>query len=192
MSRKKIPSQLMGLVSPSVRHYVNSRKSFQRLIDVSVCLRGRLGDYVFQRSHGTQQIKSYEPHKYHNEVNTPLRLRVRTIIRLASEDPLPTKAEKIRILLRSYPFYLKKDKPVNLRLLNFYFPKDVSGKSIAIYRKREGGEADPGLDELYKVIMYERKKTLKFIFRYEEEEWYYAVVSSTGEMSNLLFFHWAD
>ncbi len=191
MRQRKIPRQLEHLVSKTVRHYLNCGEKMQRFIDRTNWIKGRWGKYVFQLSHGTQQIKLYEPKKYKNDVNTPLRVRVRTIMKIASANPEPSKEEKIRYLLRTYPYNLKKDKPINLRLLNFYFDIRVSnGETLSIYKKRANGEPDPDLDELYDTVEYKRKETVVFAYQDDDEEYYYAVIARTGKISNLLHFIW--
>ena len=190
MGRRKIPNQLEGLVSQTVKNYLHARKELQKFIDMTNWIKGRCGDYVFQTSHGTQQIKRYEPKKYKNEVNTPLRTRIRTIMRLASQDPSPTKEEKLRFLMKTYPYHLDKEEPVNLRLLNFYFDYTKSDEIVRIYKKRAGEEPDPELDDLIHEVEYIPKKTIKFNFQEEDEEWYYGLKVRTGELSNVLHFLW--
>ena len=192
MGRSRIPKQLVHLVSNSVKNYLEAKESLQRLVNMTNSIRGRCGDYVFQMSNGSQQIKLYEPEKYKNYIDTPLRKRGRTIIRLASEDPSPDKVAIIRLLYRTYPYYLKKDVPINLRLRNFYFDREVTGSTITIYKKRPNEDPDPNYDELYETLQYEPKKAVKFKYRDDEEEWFYAVNDRTGEMSNVLHFLWHD
>ncbi len=192
MKRGRIPRHLEHLVSQTVKNYLHARENVQRFINRTNMIQGRCGEYVFQSSHGTQQIKKYEPKKYKNGVNTPLRIRTRTIMRLASEDPTPTKEEKLRYLYRSYPFYLDKDQVINLRMRNFYFDRWVNHSVVSIYRKRPGEEPDPEMDELYETLEYMPKKTIKFEHQEEDEERYYAVHQRSGEISNVLHFVWQE
>jgi hypothetical protein len=144
-------------------------------------------------SHGTQQIKLYEPEKYRNEVNTPLRKRTRNIISMAYTDPGPDRHERIRELFRTYPYFLLKSEPVKLRLRNFYFsPLIMEGEPLAIYKTTSGSDPDPESDELYTRIEYKEKRTVDFSFQSDEEEWYYALNERNNRRSNLLHFIWGD
>lgn len=189
--KAKIPSQLQHLISKTVWHYFEAKEGIQRLVDNAVTLQGRWGDkYVMQMSHGTQQIKRYEPHKYKNEVNTPLRTRVRTIIKLANQDPTPCLTEKMRELFRTYPFYLDKDIPINLRLKNFYFEEAVRPDDKVRIYKMSASEPDTVSDELYWKGDYIPKKTVKFSYSEADIEKYYAVNQRSGEISNVVRMEW--
>ena len=189
-----IPTQLWRLVKKSLQHYLQAKPSVQRNVNRSIWIRGRYGkEYVFQTSHGTQQIKRYEPKKYKNNVNTPLRIRTRTIMKMAMESPSPSIKEKIRELYKTYPFYLLKSEPVNLRLKNFYFEKRVREKDlVSIYRAESencNGEEDK---TAYWEGKYQAKKTVRFEWQGDDQECWYAVNQRNGERSNVLKFVWKD
>ncbi len=189
----RIPSQIAHLVSKTVRQYLNAPAGIQRLVRITYTIQGRCGKYVFQMSNGTQQIKLYEPHKYRNEVNTPLRLRVRTIMILARQHPEPDVTEILRELFRTYPYYLLRSEPVNLRLKNFYFEgRVVIGDTMRIYKAVDPLHPNPDLDELISEELFQPKRTVRFDYEDEDEEYFYAVNERTEELSNLLHFVWGD
>jgi hypothetical protein len=191
MCKKRIPRQIEHLVSNTVKHYLNSKESLQRLVDMTNWVKGRCGDYVFQTSHGTQQIKLYEPQKYKNHINTPLRKRVREIMKLANEDPTPSLKEKLRYLFRTYPYYLKKEQPIKLKLKNFYFTEPVrEGATLLIYKMEPEGFKDLENDFLYDVVPYYPDQTIEFSYQGEEEEWFYGRINGTYVLSNVLRFYW--
>ncbi len=187
----RIPSQLWRLVKKTLRHYLMAKPSVQRNVNRSIWIKGRYGkDYVFQMSHGTQQIKRYEPNKYKNKVNTPLRIRARTIMKLASEEPTPSLKEKIRELYRTYPFYLDKNIPINLRLKNFYFEGMVYPDDNIRIHKMTGSIPNPETDELYWEGEYMPKKTVEFSYSETDKEEYYAVNLKSGEICNVVRMEW--
>ncbi len=189
-----IPSQLEHLVSKSVLNYLQAPPEVQRLVRITKTIQGRYGDtYVFQLSHGVQQIKRYEPHKYRNNRNTPLRQRTRTIVRLAGENPDPSLEERLRFLFRTYPYYLLQSEAVNLRMKNFYFTGIVwEGDNFTIYRTLNPEHPNPAIDEFYTEEQYKAKRTISFNFDDREEEYYYAQNERTGEISNVLHFVWNE
>jgi len=192
--KERIPSQIAHLVNKTIKNYLEAPEEVRRLVRMTKTVQGRYGkQYVFQLSHGTQQIKLYEPEKYRNDHNTPLRKRVRKIIRLAWEDPVPNITERLRHLFRHYPYHLLQSEPVELRLQNFYFDlKPASGDFCKIYRALDPENPNPSSDQLYHEVEYTPKKKVLFQYEGREEEHYYALNDSTGELSNLLHFLWLE
>jgi hypothetical protein len=188
------------LLSKSVQNYLELPIEAQLMVKMSHSItgilkpkRGQHDGFVFQMSHGTQQIKKYEPEKYRNERSTPLRLRARTIVKLAKADPVPNERARIRELYRTYPFFLLKEEPINLRMKNFYFQHcDENIETIKIYRASNPGNLSPETDTLYTEQSYYAKKSVSFQYEGREEEYYYAINTGTDEMSNLLNFVWRD
>ena len=163
-----------------------------RLMNMTKSMHGKCGKYVFQNSHGSRQVKLYEPQIYKNNVNTPLRKRTRDIWKLAYENPEPTLHDKIRELFRTYPYYLSKDEPINLKLKNFYFKRELRPVTlIRIYRVMEEAP-NPETDDLYEEIAFNPDKKVKFFFSDYEAEKFYALNLKTGELSNILRFYWAQ
>ncbi len=188
-----IPLSLYSGLSESLWNYLGMPRDFQRNKQRAHSIRGRMGWFVCQMSHGSQQIKLYEPWKYKTEVNTPLRIRARTIMQVASQEPLEKRKDKVRELYRSYPYHLLKAKPVNLRLKNFYFEKDViDGSTLKVYRAVDPDNPDPQTDPLYGSKDFKKTKTVKFEYDGQDEEYYYAVNTRSGEISNLLKFIWQE
>jgi hypothetical protein len=188
-----IPRSLRQLLSPTVKNYFAADFEHQRLARMTIRLRGKTDKYVFQISNGSQQIKLYEPHKYKNDVYTPLRLRTRMIMHLAYHTPCSDVKEKIRELHCTYPYYLLKDKPVHLRLLNFRFePEAITGDELDLYEKRAAGEPDPETDRLLCTLVYRRKKSIEFVYQDQDEQFFYALNRRNGKLSNLLHFIWQD
>jgi len=158
-----------------------------------VIKRGKYRGFVFQMSHGVQQIKKYEPEKYRNDRNTPLRLRTRTIVHLASLDPVPNLQTKGKELFRSYPYYLLKTEPVKLRMKNFYFdPEVLPGRVLRIYKAEDPENPDPESDILYAEEEYSPKKTIRFEYGEEDIQQFYAMNTGNGRVSGLLKFIWAE
>ncbi len=205
----RIPTQLRRLLTKTLLHFIQSKENVQRFVNMTNWIKGRYGDrYVFQTSHGTQQMKRYEPKKYKNDVNTPLRIRARNIMHLAVENPYPSIKEKLRELYRTYPFNLLKDKGETIQLKNFYFVKRTRDKDeIKIYKVAQELVGLEGLsnncpslyhflspedDELYWEGNYKNNKGVDFAYSGEEEEWYYAVNVRNNDMSNVLRFIWQD
>ena len=193
MKKIKIPNHLAHLENMTLKNYLEAPESIQRLVRMTNLIQGRCGDLIFQSSHGTQQIKRYEPHKYGNERNTPLRFRTRTIVRLAWQNPEPTITEKLRELFRTYPYYLLKSEPVRLRMKNFYFDSEVRVNDLLrIFRAIDPQNPDPASDLIYVEKRYAPQKEILFQFEDREEEFYYALNKRNGKISYLLTFNWQD
>ncbi len=189
----RIPNQIVHLIRKTVLHYLFAPPEVQRNVIRTYSIRGRYGAYVFQLSHGTQQIKLYEPEKYRNNVNTPLRQRVRTIMMLARQHPEPDVTEILRELFRTYPYHLLNTEAINLRLRNFYFNSRIdTGDLIRIYKAIDPLHPNPEVDELYIQTEYAPKKTIHFAYNVDENEYYYGVNPRNNELSNLLHFIWGD
>ncbi len=164
--------------------------SLIRLLNMTVSMHGKCGSYIFQSSHGGRQVKLYEPHKYRNHVNTPLRKRTRDIWKFAYSNPYPTLNDRIRELYRTYPFYLLKSEPINLKLKNFYFDEEPApGTPLKIY-SLSGEQPDPDGDELYAEIEYLQERKIYFEFRCSESEKFYGLNCRNGALSNVLHFYW--
>ncbi len=198
MKAIRIPNHLLRLLKKTLGHYFSQPLEFQILVRQNKKMQGRCKDYVFQMSHGTQQIKLYEPKKYKNDSGTPLRNRSRLIMKLATENG-PAPKEKLNELFRNYPYHLLKSEAINLRMKNFYF--DVKrvrvGDIIEIYRLRdeEPGQQglcspDPDKDIFYTEQDFAAKKTIHFEYEGRDEEHYYGVNKRSGEISNLLHYIW--
>ena len=187
------PTALFPIIPKSLWHYWGMTKSSQRVLQRAHLIRGRYGMYVFQSSHGRQQIKLYQPWIYKNEVNTPLRIRSRKIMQLASQEPQELRNKKVRELYRSFPYQLLKSEPVKLRMKNFYLDKSVmKGDMISVYRAIDGENPHPESDPLYCRKEYGEKRTVKFAYEEDEEQHYYAVNERNGGMSNVLHFMWKE
>ena len=164
--------------------------SLIRLLNLTTAIRGRCGRYLFQMSNGGQQVKLYDKRIYRNEVNTPLRIRTRTIMRMALAEPEPTLQEKLNLLYRTYPYHLLKNRPEKIRVTNFYFQKPLSpGQMLNIY-KMSGPEPDPDNDTLLKQLAYDPKKSIRIEFTGIEEELFYAHSPAKNEFSNTLRVIW--
>ena len=193
MKKSKIPDHLTHLENMTLKHYLEAPESIQRLVRMTNLIQGKCGSYVFQSSHGTQQIKKYEPEKYRNGRNTPLRLRTRQIVRLAWQNPLPTITARLRELFRNYPYNLLKSEPVRLRMKNFYFESEVRDVDlIRIYRASDPENPDPENDHLYCEEAYSPGKEILFQYDNREQEYYYALNVRNSELSNLLCFIWQE
>ena len=189
----KIPRSIQRLLSPSVKHYFEADTGHQRLARMTIRLRGKTDKYVFQLSNGSQQIKLYEPEKYKNNVNTALRVRTRMIMHLAHQNPGVDVREKIKELHSTYPYYLLKEEPVNLKLLNFRFEREArDGDVLTIYKKTGAGDPDPETDQLIETVVYRPKKSIEFTYDDQDEQYFYAVNSRKNDLSNILHFIWAD
>jgi len=189
----KIPNHLEHLHNKTIKHYLEAPESVQRLVRMTDSIQGRYGKYVFQLSRGTQQIKLYEPHKYKNDRNTPLRIRTRKIVKLAWQNPEPNIDERLRYLFRNYPYYLLKSEPVKLRMKNFYFDRAVRDNDlIRIYRANDPQNPDPDTDHLYVEKKYAPKKEILFQYEDRDEEYYYVVNQRNGDISNVLRFVWQE
>lgn len=164
--------------------------TFIRLLNMTNRVSGSTKRYTFQMSHGGQQVKLYEKEKYKNHINTPLRQRARTIMRLAMEDPHPTLQEKLRQLYREYPYHLKKERKENLKFSNFYFGFYIpEGTLMRLYQQRE---SFPQLDHDYIIMEFPYKKGMTIPLEYKgyDEEKFYATVRRTVQMSNVLQVFW--
>jgi hypothetical protein len=194
MEVKTIPEQFEHLVSKTVKNYLDAPEDVQNLVRISERIRGRYEKYVFQLSHGTQQMKHYEPHKYKNSRNTPLRTRVRLIMKISKSAPGLDAQKNLLHLYRNYPYCLLKSEPVNLRMKNFYFEdKNVRENDIiAVYRVSKFNNPNRNNDEVYAIRGYSMKKTIRFKYEGRGEEMYYAVNESIGSISNVLHFQWKD
>ncbi|MBW6516554.1 MAG: hypothetical protein K0B81_08100 [Candidatus Cloacimonetes bacterium] len=171
-------------------YYWRLPESLIRLMNLTVSMHGKCGKYIFQNSHGGRQVKLYKPEVYKNNINTPLRKRTRDIWKLAYENPVPTLHEKIRELFRHYPYYLLKTKPINLKLKNFYFEKELNPSSLIRIFKVIGEFPAPENDLLYIELCFNQNKKVEFHYSEEESERFYAQNIKTGELSNVLYFHW--
>ena len=186
-----MPRSISRQLPESVRNYFGSDMDHQRLTRLTNRLRGKTDKYVYQMSNGSQQIKLYEPHKYKNNIMTPLRLRTRMIMHIAYQTPCPDVRKKIQELHYTYPYYLLQDQPVNLRLRNFRFEKVAMEDDVLdIYKKTSAGEPDPPNDIFIDTLINKPKETRKFEFTGEEEEFFYAVNIRNKGISNLLHFVW--
>jgi hypothetical protein len=196
----KVDHDMIHLLSKTMQHYFELPIMVQLLVKMSnsmsgkmVIKRGKYRGFVFQMSHGVQQIKKYEPEKYRNDRNTPLRLRTRTIVHLASLDPVPNLQTKGKELFRSYPYYLLKTEPVKLRMKNFYFdPEVLPGRVLRIYKAEDPENPDPESDILYAEEEYSPKKTIRFEYGEEDIQQFYAMNTGNGRVSGLLKFIWAE
>ncbi len=189
----EIPRNIQKQIRPTVKNYFDSDSEHQRLARMTISLRGKTDKYVFQMSNGSQQIKLYEPKKYKNNVNTPLRIRTRMIMHLAHQSSSSDVREKIRELHGTYPYYLLKDRAVNLRLRNFRFNRYVKeSDTVEIYGITSGDEPDPAVDQLVKSVSYNPKKTVKFEYEGQDEQQFYAVNTRNDDISSVLLFVWSD
>jgi len=141
-------------------------------------------------SNGGQQVKLYNKELYRNDNNTPLRIRARTIMMLAMEDPQPVLPEKLRELYRTYPYYLWKEKSELLPLKNFYFDKYIPEGTILRVFRMSGSEPDPESDQLCEEFASTGKKRILLEYSGEEEEKYYALNLQTGRLSSILHVYW--
>lgn len=188
-----VPTALYPIIPQSLWNYWGMPKPFQRTQYRASLLQGRFGWFVCQSSHGTQQIKLYQPWKYKNEVNTPLRIRARRIMQLASQEPKEIRKEKVRELYRTMPYQLLKNEGIKLRMKNFYFDRTpLNGDKIKIYRAVDPGNIDPQTDPLYDEKPYKDKNTISFVYDSGDEEYFYAVNARNNQVSELLHFIWAD
>ena len=189
----EIPGNIKRQLRPSLLNYFESDLDHQRVARMTSKLRGKTDKYVFQMSHGSQQIKHYEPHKYKNHNNTPLRIRTRMIIHLAHQEPCEDIKERIRELHISYPYYLLKTEPINLRMLNYRFEEVAKDKDpIDIYLMVTGNKPNPETDELIYSVQFKPKKSLKFEYSGQDEQQFYAVNKRSKSLSQVLNFIWQD
>jgi len=187
------PAALFRTIPASLWHYWGMTKGMQRNFQRASIIQGRYGMFVFQSSHGRQQIKLYQPWIYKNEVNTPLRIRARKIMQLSSQEPKEIRQAKVKELYRSYPYHLLKSEPVKLRMKNFYFDRQVNkGDLIRIYRAVDPQNTNPHTDPLYQEKEYGEKRVIGFDYQQTEQQHYYAVNARNNARSNVLQFIWQD
>ena len=164
-----------------------------RLLNRTTAVRGKcLDKYVFQMSHGSQQVKLYEKAKYRNDNNTPLRVRARTIMRLAREDPLPNLKAKLREFYMTYPYYLSRERKERLKITNFYFERSVLPGSLLKVYKVVGEEPDPEVDTLYDEFPYDKNKKVLLEYTGDEEERLYAYDVDRERRSRVIKVYWGD
>ncbi len=191
--RPQFPGSIKKLLTPTLRNYLKADDEHQNLVIMTIWLTGKAKKYVFQMSNGSQQIKLYKPEIYKNNLMTPLRVRSRMIVHLAGQYPHDLLNKKVKELHRTYPYYLLKQEPVNLRLLNFHFDRRVrEGDELKIYLMSFSEEPDPETDILIKTAAYKPKKSVKFEYEGQDEQHYYAVNARNGEISNILHFVWQE
>ena len=157
-----VKSELKHLATNTIHNYLQLPLGVQLAVQWSYSLQGKYGakkgqkgGYVFQMSHGTQQIKKYNPEDYKKNVeNTPLRKRARLIMQEAMHYPQEGRREVIRELYRNTPYNLKQDEAVNLRMKNFYFDKEIiKDDKIKIYRALDPNSPNPETD----ILIIEKK-----------------------------------
>jgi hypothetical protein len=186
--------------SKTLQNYLKMPIECQRLVRKATEVKGKVpiktgkhGGFVFQMHGKTLQIKLYEPKKYKNEKETPLRKRARAIGEMVKDIHFPEKREKMRELYRTYPYYLLKSERINLRLKNFYFEYEtLKGILIKIYKAADPENPNPETDPLYAEKEYSPKNTIAFQFTDETEQHFYAVNTRNNEVSNVLHFYWED
>ena len=189
----EIPKEFEHLIPGTVRNFWQLPGNLQRLFRLARLVQGRAGNFVFQSSHGTQQIKLYEPEKYGNDRNTPLRIRSRTIVHLAAQEPPEKRKDKIRELYRIYPYHLLKDEPINLRLKNFYFERSImEGDLIRILQASDPDNPNPATDDFYTEKEYFQRRTIEFAYQGDDEQHFYALNTRNNGLSNVLHFIWQD
>ncbi|MFA5498018.1 MAG: hypothetical protein WC327_00500 [Candidatus Cloacimonadia bacterium] len=199
LSIYQIKPELRHLASKTIQNYLELPLSVQMAVKLSYEISGtfgtkvgKKGGFVFQMSHGTQQIKKYDPKTYRkNSENTPLRKRSRLIMQQASQFPLAERKDKVRELYKTMPYNLSQTDPVKLRMKNFYFDKEtIKDDKLMIYRAVDPNSPNPETDLFIAEKKYGPKREVNFAFEGREEEYYYAVNGRTGEMSNTLHFIW--
>ncbi|MCB5231060.1 MAG: hypothetical protein WCX83_01400 [Candidatus Cloacimonas sp.] len=199
LSIYQIKPELRHLASKTIQNYLELPLSVQMAVKLSYEISGtfgtkvgKKGGFVFQMSHGTQQIKKYDPKIYKkNSENTPLRKRSRLIMQQASQFPLAERKDKVRELYKTMPYNLSQTDPVKLRMKNFYFDRETQKDDrLMIYRATDPYNPNPDTDTFVAEKNFSPNRTIPFEFDNREEEYYYAVNSRTGERSNLLHFIW--
>jgi len=199
LSIYQIKPELRHLASKTIQNYLELPLSVQMVVKLSYEISGtfgtkvgKKGGFVFQMSHGTQQIKKYDPKTYKkNSENTPLRKRSRLIMQQASQFPLAERKDKVRELYKTMPYNLSQTDPIKLRMKNFYFDKETLKDDILIiYRALDPNNPNPETDLFIAEKKYGPKREIHFEFDGREEEYYYAVNTRTSERSNLLHFIW--
>lgn len=171
-------------------HFWRLPDNLIRLMNMTVSMHGTCLGYLFQNSHGARQVKRYIPEIYKNHLNTPLRKRTRDIMSMAVENPEPTLKDRLRELYRTYPYHLLRDKPIDLKMKNFYFERELTPLIPVRIYCLTGDSPDPAEDEIYAELNYDREKKVKFNYRGEATERFYAREMRRGELSNLLLFLW--
>ncbi|MFA5499273.1 MAG: hypothetical protein WC327_07005 [Candidatus Cloacimonadia bacterium] len=199
LSIYKIKPELRHLASKTIQNYLELPLSVQMVVKLSYEISGtfgtkvgKKGGFVFQMSHGTQQIKKYDPKTYKkNSENTPLRKRSRLIMQQASQFPLAERKDKVRELYKTMPYNLSQTDPVKLRMKNFYFDEEtLKDDKLTIYRALDPNNPNPETDLFIAEKKYGPKREIHFEFDGREEEYFYAVNTRTGESSNFLHFIW--
>ncbi|MFA5499306.1 MAG: hypothetical protein WC327_07170 [Candidatus Cloacimonadia bacterium] len=194
-----VKNELKHLATNTIHNYLQLPLGVQLAVQWSYSIQGKYGTkvgqkggYVFQMSHGTQQIKEYNPESYKtNSENTPLRKRARLIMQEAMQHPQEGRKELIRELYRNTPYHLKQDEAINLRMKNFYFDREVvKDDELIIYRAVDPNNLNPSTDTIITEKKYGPKREIVFAYEGRAEEYYYAVNRRTGEMSNTLHFIW--
>jgi hypothetical protein len=196
----KIDDTLKNLLSKSIHNYLDLPIEVQLVVRLSKAMSGKMlyskkdnAGYVFQMSHGTQQIKKYEPEKYKNSNNTPLRIRSRKIMHMVMQDSMPDMKTKMVELFREYPYHLLKNVKINLRMKNFHFSRGVlPDDSLKIYKAANPEHPNPNTDELYLEKDYKPSRTIPFEYTTTDHEHFYAINLRSGETSNVLHFIWQD
>jgi hypothetical protein len=195
----QIKPELRHLSTKTILNYFELPLAVQMAVKMSYDIRGtygtkvgQKGGFVFQMSNGTQQIKKYEPEKYKTNVeNTPLRKRSRLIMQKAMLYPQEERKERIRELYKTTPYNLHKSDPVKLRLKNFYFDSDpLKDDKLRIYRAVDHNNPNPETDTLVAEKNYGPKREILFEYEQRDEEYYYALNTRTGRLSNVLHFIW--
>jgi hypothetical protein len=199
LSNYLIKPELKHLLSKTIQNYLELPLAVQMAVRLSYDIRGtfgtkvgKKGGFVFQMSHGTQQIKKYDPKSYaKNSENTPLRKRSRLIMQAASQYPLAERKDKVRELYKTMPYTLSQKEPIKLRMKNFYFDRGVlTDDKFIIYRAIDPNNSNPETDTLIVEKKYGPKREILFEFEGRVEEYYYAVNTKTGKRSSLLYFIW--
>ncbi|MFA5498524.1 MAG: hypothetical protein WC327_03155 [Candidatus Cloacimonadia bacterium] len=194
-----VKNELKHLATNTIHNYLQLPLGVQLAVQWSYSLQGKYGakvgqkgGYVFQMSHGTQQIKEYNPESYKtNSENTPLRKRARLIMQEAMQHPQEGRKELIRELYRKTPYRLKQDEPVNLRMKNFYFDREtIKDDELIMYHAADPNNPNPETDTVITEKKYGPKREIKFEYEGRVEEHYYAVNRRTRELSNTLHFIW--
>jgi hypothetical protein len=195
----QIKPELRHLSTKTIQNYFELPLAVQMAVKMSYDIRGaygtkvgKKGGFVFQLSNGTQQIKKYEPDSYKSNVeNTPLRKRSRLIMQKAMLYPQETRKEKIKELFHTTPYNLHQSDPVKLRMKNFYFDSEpLKDDKLRIYRAVDPNNPNPGKDLFIAEKKYGPKREILFEYEQREEEYYYALNTRTGRLSNVLHFIW--
>jgi len=194
-----VKQELKHLATNTIHNYLQLPLGVQLAVQWSYSIQGKYGakvgqkgGYVFQMSHGTQQIKEYNSESYKtNSENTPLRKRARLIMQEVMQHPQEGRKELIRELYRNTPYRLKQDEPIKLRMKNFYFDREVvKDDELIVYRAADPNNPNPVTDTIITEKKYGPKREIVFEYEGRVEEHYYAINMRTGELSNVLHFIW--